>query len=102
LPQRLLPVVAARRERALDTKGFALVAAIWIAATAGVAVRGVDLPQLEDPIAGPLRAAARRNDPQELSQVALGSLAGKAFTAEVASALQRLSTEGPALLEAER
>jgi fructuronate reductase len=102
LPQRLLPVVAARRERALDTMGFAVVAAIWIAATAGVAVRGVDLPQLQDPIAGALRAAARRNDPQELGHVALGSLAGKVFTAEVASALQRLTTEGRGLLEAER
>ena len=102
LPQRLLPVVAARRERALDTKAFAVVAAIWIAATAGVAVRGVDLPRLEDPMAGALRAAARRNDAQELSHVALGSLAGKVFTAEVASALQRLTAEGRALLEAER
>jgi len=102
LPQRLLPVIAARREQGLDTERFAVVAAIWIAAAAGVAVRGVDLPQLEDPTAGVLRAAARRDDPQELSQVALGSLAGKAFTAEVASALRRLTTEGRALLEPNR
>ena len=102
LPQRLLPVVAARGERALDTKAFAVVAAIWIAATAGVAVRGVDLPRLEDPMAGALRAAARRNDAQELCHVALGSLAGKVFTAEVASALQRLTSDGRALLQAER
>src|SRR6202041_3233514 len=34
LPQRLLPVVAARRERALPTTRFAAVAAIWIAAPA--------------------------------------------------------------------
>jgi fructuronate reductase len=102
LPQRLLPVVAARRERALGTKAFAVVAAIWIAATARVKVRGVDLPRLQDPMAGALCAAARRNDAQELSRVALGSLAGKAFTAEVASELQRLSAEGRALLEAER
>ena len=52
LPQRLLPVVTARRERALDTERFAVVVAIWIAATAGIAVRGVSLPQLEDPLAG--------------------------------------------------
>jgi fructuronate reductase len=102
LPQRLLPVVTARKGRALDTMGFAVVAAIWIAATAGVAVRGVDLPQLEDPIAGALRAAARRNDPRELSHVALGSLAGREFTAEVAAALQRLTTEGLGLLKSER
>ena len=102
LPQRLLPVVAARKKRALDTTGFAVVAAIWIAATAGIAVRGVDLPQLEDPVSGALRAASRRNALQELSHVALGSLAGNEFTAEVASALPRLTTEGPALLQEER
>ena len=99
LPQRLLPVVAARKERALDTAGFAVVVAIWIAATAGIAVRGVDLPQLEDPIAGALRAAARRDGLQGLSHAALGSLADGAFTAEVASALQRLTADGPAILE---
>ena len=59
LPQRLLPVVAARRERSLPTSRFAVVAAIWIAATAGVEAPGVRLPQLEDPIAGALRAASR-------------------------------------------
>jgi fructuronate reductase len=99
LPQRLLPVVAAREDRALDTAGFAVVAAIWIAATAGITVRGVDLHQLEDPIAGALRAASRRHALQELSRIALGPLASNAFTAEVASALQRLTTEGPALLQ---
>jgi fructuronate reductase len=102
LPQRLLPVVAARRERALPTARFAIVAAVWIAATAGVAVRGMRLPQLEDPIAAKLGAASRCQDLQELSRLALGSLADAAFTAEVASALGRLTTEGPALLEAER
>ena len=102
LPQRLLPVVAARKALALDTEGFAVVVAIWIAATAGLAVRGVHLPQLEDPIAGALRAAARREGLQGLSHAALGSLADGAFAAEVASALQRLTADGPAILEAER
>jgi len=102
LPQRLLPVVAARRERALPTWRFAVVAAIWIAATAGVSARGVRLPELEDPIAPALRSASRRGDLQELSHLALGSLVDDAFTAEVASLLGRLTTEGPALLEAQR
>jgi fructuronate reductase len=102
LPQRLLPVVAARRERALPTARFAVVAAIWIAATAGLAVRGLRLPQLEDPAAGALRAAARREGLQGLSHLALGALVDASFTAEVASALRRLTGEGPALLEAER
>ena len=61
LPQRLLPVVAARQERALETGRFALVVAIWLAATAGVEARGVRLPCLEDPRAGELRDAASRH-----------------------------------------
>jgi fructuronate reductase len=102
LPQRLLPVVAARSERALPTTRFAVVAAIWIAATAGIAVRGVRLPQLEDPIGGALRTASRLDDLQELSHLALGSHTDPRFMAEVASALRRLATEGPALMETER
>ena len=102
LPQRLLPVVAARKALALDTGAFAVVCAIWIAATAGIAVRGVDLPQLEDPIAGALRAAPRRDGLQGLIHAALGSLADSAFKAQVASALQRLTADGPAIMEAER
>jgi hypothetical protein len=62
----------------------------------------VHLPRLEDPIAPALRAATRREDMQELSHLALGSLADAAFTAEVASLLGRLTTEGPELMEAER
>ena len=95
LPQRLLPVVAARRARSLDTTTFATVAAIWIAGVAGVEVRGVALPRLQDPIAEDLRAAARCGALGELSRRALGHTA---FAAEVASMLQRLTTEGPRVL----
>lgn len=102
LPQRLLPVVVARRERGLSTSGFAMVAAIWIAATAGIAARGMCLQQLEDPMAASLRAASRRDDLQGLSTLALGALADPAFTAEVASALLRVTSEGPAVLETAR
>jgi len=38
LPQRLLPVVAARETRSLGTSKFALVAAIWLAAAGGGSV----------------------------------------------------------------
>ena len=100
LPQRLLPVVTARRAQALETNRFAVVAAIWIAATAGVAVTGVRLPLLEDPAASALRAASRHNDLRRLSHVALDGRADPPFIAEVARALERLATEGPALLEA--
>ncbi len=102
LPQRLLPIVAARRKRGLPTRRFAVVAAIWIAAAAGVTARGVRLPQLEDPIAAALRAASRRENLQELSHRALGSPADAGFTAEVASLLGRLTAEGPALIETQR
>ena len=102
LPQRLLPVVAVRRKRTLPTTRFAAVAAIWIAAAAGIAVRGVRLQLLEDPIAEALRAASHRDDLQALSHLAFGSVADAAFTAEVGSALRRLVTEGPALLKTER
>jgi fructuronate reductase len=102
LPQRLLPVVTARRERALPTTRFAAVAAIWIAATAGVAVPGVTLPNLQDPMAAALQAASRGDSLHALSHLALGAHADAAFTDEVASVLRRLTIEGPALLEAER
>ena len=98
LPQRLLPVVTARRARALETNRFAVVAAIWIAATAGVAVTGVRLPLLEDPAAPTLRTASRHNDLRRLSHVALDGRADPPFVAEVARALERLATDGPALL----
>ena len=103
LPQRLLPVVAARREQALETRGFALVVAIWLAATAGVEVRGVRLPRLEDPRAGELRdAASCGSDLRQLSDLALGGHTDDAFIAEVASALEGLAREGPARLAAAR
>jgi fructuronate reductase len=100
LPQRLLPVVAARQARGLGTDGFARVVAVWIAATAGLETRGVRLPRLEDPMAGALRAiASRRTDLHPLSWVALGTHADAAFVNEVAAALGRLATEGLPTLE---
>jgi fructuronate reductase len=104
LPQRLLPVVAARRTRALDTSRFAVVAAVWIAATAGVEVRGARLPVLEDPIADELRAALRRGHGlRHLTQVALPQRGvDPSFVAEVASTLERLTRDGRALLGATR
>lgn len=102
LPQRLLPVVAARRSRALDTTRFAVVAAIWIAATAGIGVRGASLPRLDDPLAVPLRdAAGGGTDLQGLSRLALGGRSDDRFIAEVAATLQRLTTEGLALVGAQ-
>ena len=99
LPQRLLPVVAACSLRSLRSTRFALVAAIWVAAAGGVDVRGVRLPRLEDPMASDLRAAAAApNGLHELSRVAFGDTV---FATEVASMLQRLTTEGLSTLKEE-
>ena len=98
LPQRLLPVVAAREARSLGTWRFALVAAIWLAAAGGVDVPGARLPHLSDPLAARLQAVAARADGlQALSRVALGA---DMFAAEVAGMLERLTKDGLALLEA--
>jgi fructuronate reductase len=100
LPQRLLPIVAARAARSLGTSKFALVAAIWLAAAAGVEVPGVRLPLLADPLGPRLRSAAAQADGlQALGRVALGD---SVFAGEVARMLDRLTKEGLLLLEAER
>jgi fructuronate reductase len=100
LPQRLLPVVAAREARSLGTSKFALVAAIWLAAVGGVDVPGVRLPLLVDPMGSRLRSAAVPADGlQALSRVALGD---SVFAGEVATMLDRLTKEGLSLLEAGR
>jgi fructuronate reductase len=101
LPQRLVPVAAARRARGLDTDMFAVVVAIWIAATAGLRVRGAELPALEDPVAADLRSAVSRGDGlHRLSSLALAGRADASFVADVARALDRLGDSGLALLEA--
>ena len=71
-----------------------------LAAASGVDVRGARLPRLEDPMATDLRAAAAApNGLQRLSRVALGDTV---FAAEVASMLERVTTEGLSPLKAER
>ncbi len=103
LPQRLVPVAAARRARGLGTHSFAAVAAIWIAATARLTVRGVDLPALEDPVAAELRAAASQGASlRRLSNLALAGRADDDFVVEVTGALQRVVDAGLAVLEAQR
>jgi fructuronate reductase len=98
LPQRLLPVVAAREARSLGTSKFALVAAIWLAAVGEVAVPGTRLPPLADPLGSRLRSAAAQPDGlQALSRLALGA---SVFAGEVADMLDRLTKEGLSLLRA--
>ena len=97
LAQRLLPVVAARNLRSLPSIRFAVVAAVWLAAVAGIDVRGLPLPRLEDPMATQLRgAAAAPNGLQGLSRVAFGD---NVFATEVASMLERVTIEGLSCLQ---
>jgi fructuronate reductase len=103
LPQRLVPVAAARRARGLGTDTFAAVAAIWIAATAGLTVRGADLPALDDAAAADLRVAASQGASlRHISDLALSGRADDAFVADVTRALERLLGAGLAVLEAPR
>lgn len=102
LPQRLLPVVAARRERGLATTSFALVVAIWIAAVSGIAVPGRPLTPVDDPAGPGLKAAAAGGDMRHLADVALCGPRDPTFDGEVATALHRLRHEGRTVLEHSR
>ncbi len=101
LPQRFLPIVAARRRAGLDTTRFATVAAIWVAAAAGVLVGGSRLPPVDDPEAARLRAADHR-DLHHLARLALRDRFDECFLAAVGDALDRLVREGMGLLEDQR
>jgi fructuronate reductase len=99
LPQRLLPAVAERRRRGLDTCRFAVVAAAWIAATAGIPVRGATLPAVDDPAAEHVRAAAGTGDLTRVCATALGPNGDRGFMSQVSSALRRLVRDGAGALE---
>lgn len=113
LPQRVLPVVVARRRRGLDTSRLALVVAAWIAAAGGIAVQGVALPRPDDPASPSIRSAAERGDLRRTVEVALAAMGAlgaasaggelvlrgdRAFAEEVSSALERLVREGASVL----
>ena len=94
LAQRLLPVVNTRLYLGLDTKRFAVVVAIWLAAVARLPVPGVALPDLEDPDAASLRSAAGDRDRLALVRAACGPQATRAFAAEVVGTLDALAQRG--------
>jgi fructuronate reductase len=98
LPQRFRPVVAARASAGLDTTRFATVAAIWVAAAAGLVVAGSKLPAIDDPEAERLVTAEPR-DLSRLAHLALGGSFDEPFLSSVAGALGRLVREGIGLLE---
>jgi fructuronate reductase len=95
LPERLLPVVGARRRRGLDTRRFAVVVAAWIAPAAGIAVQGSVLPAVDDPLADALRAAAAGGtDLHRVADAALYRRWDQSFVFEVVAALRQLIREG--------
>jgi fructuronate reductase len=93
LPQRFADVVAARVRSGLDSSRVATVVALWIAATAGIELRGSQLPALDDPDAARLRARRAEG----LDAVVSTALAGRfdpAFVPTVSAVLRRLGDEG--------
>ena len=76
-------------------------AAIWVAAAAGLVVDGSRLPQVDDPDVARLEAADGR-DLDHLVRVALRDTFDGCFLATVAGALDRLVREGMGLLEDQR
>jgi fructuronate reductase len=98
LPLRFGEVVSTRRRAGLDTARFAAVVAIWIAAVAGIQLRGQSLPQLDDPEARRLTSLPHRDLPR-LTGFALGEHFDELFRAEVAGSLEQLTRRGGRLLE---
>lgn len=93
LPQRFADVVVARLRSGLDSSRLATVVALWIAATAGIELRGTQLPALDDPDAARLRA--RRSE--GIDAVVGAALAGRfdpAFVPTVSTVLRQLRAEG--------
>ena len=101
LAQRLLPVVAARAFLGLPTDRFAVVVAVWLAAVTRLPLRGVVLPDVEDPDAAALRVAAEDRDRRALSHAALGRRATGDFADEVAGTLEQLVRHGIDVLREE-
>jgi fructuronate reductase len=97
LPQRFGPVVAARAGAGLDNTRFATVAAIWVAAVAGLVVGTSRLPAIDDPEAERLRTTDSR-DLDHVARLALREGFEEPFLASVTGALGRLVREGLGLL----
>jgi fructuronate reductase len=93
LPQRFRDVVSARLRAGLDVTRFAIVVAMWIAATAGIDLHRARLPQLDDPGAARLRQF-RATGLDAVVGAALEDRFDPAFGAAVAQALRDLVTDG--------
>jgi fructuronate reductase len=98
LPQRLLPIVEARRADRLDTSKFATVVALWIASVGGLEIQGVQLPAVADPEAPRLRAAVLDGGLSKVVDMALGRTYDAAFCGMVVESLRLLSRDGLTVL----
>jgi fructuronate reductase len=98
LPQRLLPIIEARRATRLDTSRFATVVALWIASVGGLEIQGVPLPAATDPEAPRLRVAVIDGGLSKVVDMALGRTYDGAFCGMVVESLQHLSRDGLAVL----
>jgi fructuronate reductase len=94
LPQRFGDVVSARLRAGLDVTRFAIVVAVWIAATAGIDLEGARLPQLDDPGTARLRRR-RATGLDAVVAAALEDRFDPSFGAAVAQALRNLVAHGP-------
>lgn len=94
LAQRLLPVVSTRASLGLASDRLAVVVALWLAAVTRLPLAGVVLPELDDPDADTLRAAAGDRDRQALVRAACGPDTPPAFVAEVVGTLEALEHRG--------
>jgi len=97
-PQRLFPVVRARRRCGLPTRRLAVVAAAWIAAAGGIGVDHRVLPRIDDPATDHLRQAMSRGGTRQVCDVAVGSETDAGFVDEVHAALDHLSRDGSGAL----
>ena len=78
-----------------------MVVAVWLAAVTRLPLRGIVLPEVDDPDTAALRAAAEDRDRRALSHAALGRQATGAFADEVAGTLEQLVRHGIDVLREE-
>lgn len=96
LPQRVVPVAAARAAAGLSNRRLAMIIAIWLAALCRCGVPGAVLSRPDDRIDEQLDDS----DPRQRIDVALRSLnlENNSFAAEILSSLEELLEVGPSAI----
>lgn len=100
LPQRIVPVAAARLAAGLPTRRLATIVAIWIAAVCGLDIPGARMPRPDDP----LREVLDDPDPRRRVDLAVAALelGDRALASEILAVLDELLVAGPAILQEAR